>query len=87
MLQLPKVHVKTMEAVKTIKDKDTTFTNNIISVEEDVMHKTTVIGTKAVVFESTVILHITFGHRECVPTREKLQYPRRRTPEGRGVVQ
>ena len=54
-----RVHVKTMEAVKTIEDVDTTVTNPIIVVEEDTVHNTIVIGEEAVVVVQTVILHIT----------------------------
>ena len=47
--------------------KDTTVTNQIIAVEEDAVQNTTVIGTETVVVESTLILHITVEHTECVP--------------------
>ena len=54
-----------------------------ITVEEDAVHNTTVIGAKAVVVESTVILHITVVHTECVPiwaqTSEPWQTDTRRT--------
>ena len=52
------MHVKTMEAVKTMEDMDTTATNPIIAVEEDAVHNTTGIGAEAVVVKSTVILLI-----------------------------
>ena len=55
-------HVNNIEATIIIEDVDTTATNPVITVEEDVAHKTTGIGTEAVVVEPTVILHITAGH-------------------------
>ena len=62
MLQRLRLHVNTMEVVKTMEDEDTTVTNQIIAVEEDTVHNTTRIGTEAAVVNSTVILHITVGH-------------------------
>ena len=59
-------HVMSMEADKIMEDVDTTSTNQITAVKEDAAHKTTVIGTDAVVVKPTVILHITVGHTECV---------------------
>ena len=50
------VHTKIME------DVDITATNPVTTVEEDAEHKTTVIGTDAVVVEPMSILHITVGH-------------------------
>ena len=50
-----------------MEDLDTTATNPFIKVEEEAAHKTTVIDAEAVVFDPTVILHITVGHTECVP--------------------
>ena len=52
-----------------MEDLDTTATNPFIKVEEEAAHKTTVIDAEAVVFDPTVILHITVGHTECVPIR------------------
>ena len=63
------VNVKTMEAAKIMEDVDTTETNTVTTVEEYATHKTTVIGTEAVVVEPIVILNITVGHTECVPIR------------------
>ena len=71
MLQRLRVRIKTMEAVKTMEDVDTTVTNTIIAVEEDKVYSTTVIGAEAVMVEATLILHITVGHMECVPIRAK----------------
>ena len=68
-------HFKTMEAVKIMEDEDTTETNPVTAVEEDAAHKTTGIGAEVVVVEPTVILHITIGHTECVPIREKTAGP------------
>ena len=45
---------------------DTTATNQVTEVEEDMAHKTTGIGAEAVMVNPTVILHITVGHTECV---------------------
>ena len=77
MLQRPIVHVKTMEASKIMEDVDTTATNPVSAFEEDVAHKTTGIGTEAVVVEPTVILHITDGHTECVPIQIKTAGPQK----------
>ena len=55
-------HVKTMGAMNIMEDLDTTATNPFTKVEEDMAHKTTKIGTEAVVVEPTVILHITVGY-------------------------
>ena len=77
MLKHLRVNTKTTEAVnnmedaKTMEDLDTTVTNKIIVVEEDAVHNTAGIGAEAVVGMSTVILHITVGHTECVPIRSK----------------
>ena len=65
IIQCHMVHTKIME------DVDITATNPVTTVEEDAEHKTTVIGTDAVVVEPMSILHITVGHTECVPFREK----------------
>ena len=54
---------------------DTTATNPVIAVEEDTLHKTTGIGTEVVVLDSTVILHITVGHTECVPIQANTAGP------------
>ena len=70
-MQRLRVNGKTMDAVKTMEDVDTTVTNPIIFVEEDGVHNTTGIDTDAVVVDSTVILHITFGHTEFFPIRAK----------------
>ena len=43
-LQRLRVHVKTMEAVKTMDDVDTTVTNPIIAVKDYAVHNTTGIG-------------------------------------------
>ena len=59
-----------------MEDVDTTATNPVIAVEEDAAHKTTVIGVEAVVVEAIVILHITFGHKECVPISAKTAVPK-----------
>ena len=66
-MQRLRLHVKTMEAVKTMEYEDTTVINQIITVEKYTVHNTTGIGAEAVMVESTVILHITVGHTECVP--------------------
>ena len=58
-----------------MEDVDITATNTVTAVEEDVVHKTTVIGMEAMVVDPTVILHITIGHTECVPIREKTVGP------------
>ena len=71
MLQRLRVNVTTMEAAKTMEDEDTAVTNKIIAVKKDEVHNTTGIGAEAVVVESTVIVHITVGHTECVPIRAK----------------
>ena len=55
-------HVKTMGAMNIMEDVDTTATNPFTEVEGDMAHKTTKIGTEAVVVEPTVILHITVGY-------------------------
>ena len=55
-----------------MEEVDTTATNPVIVVEEDAAHKTTVIGVEAVVVEAIVILHITFGHTECVPIQANI---------------
>ena len=68
-------HAKTMEASNTMEDVYTMATNQVIAVEEDVVHKTTVIGADAVVVDPIVILHITVGHTEYVPIREKNARP------------
>ena len=60
-----------MEAINTMEEVDIVVTNPVIAAKEDAVNKTTEIGVEAVVFESTVILHITVEHTECVPTREK----------------
>ena len=70
-------HVKTMDTVKIMEDMDTMATNTVIAVREDAAHKTTGIGAKAVVVETTVILHITVGHTECVPSRAKIELTQR----------
>ena len=49
MLQCLRVHVKTMEAVKTMDDVDTTVTNPIIAVKDYAVHNTTGIGAYEVV--------------------------------------
>ena len=74
-MQRLRLHVKTMEAVKTMEYEDTTVINQIITVEKYTVHNTTRIGAEAVMVESTVILHITVGHTECVPIREKTAGP------------
>ena len=48
-------------------DVDSTETNPVIAVKEDVAHKTMGIGVDDVLVYPTVILHITVGHAECVP--------------------
>ena len=58
-----------------MEDVDTTETNPVIASKEDAAHKTTGIGAEVVVVEPTVILHITIGHTECVPIREKTAGP------------
>ena len=68
-------HVNNIEATIIIEDVDTTATNPGTTVEEDAAHKTTGIGAEFVVVEPTVILHITIGHTECVPIREKTAGP------------
>ena len=75
MLQRLRVYVTTMEAAKTMEDEDTAVTNKIIAVKKDEVHNTTGIGAEAVVVESTVIVHITVGHTECVPIRAKTAGP------------
>ena len=77
MLQRLRVHIKNMEAVKTMEDEDTTVTNQIIAVEEDAVHNTMGIGAEAEVVESTGILHINVGHTECVTIRENTAGPRK----------
>ena len=59
-----------------MEDVDTTVPNTIIAVKEDVVYNTTVIGAEAVLVDSTVILHITFGHTECVPIQTNTSVPR-----------
>ena len=76
MLQRLRVPVKIMEAVKNMDNMDTTVTNPGIAVKEDVVHKPTWIGAEDVVVESTVILHITVGHIECVPIQANTAGPR-----------
>ena len=68
MMQQTMEHVKTMETAKIMEYMDTMATNPVIAVREDAAHKTTGIGAEAMVVEPTVILHITAGHTECVPT-------------------
>ena len=51
-----------MAHARTMVDADITATNPVTLVEEDVDHKTRVIGAEAVAVEPTVILHITVGH-------------------------
>ena len=60
-----------MGAAKTTKEVDITENNKVTAAEEDAEHKIMGIGAEAVVVEPTVILHITVGHTECVPIREK----------------
>ena len=81
MLQRPVAHFKTMEAANIIEDVDATVTNTVTAVKEYTVHKTTGIGTEAVVVEPTVILHVTVGNTECV-----IQEPIRCPPKGRSVV-
>ena len=68
-------HVNTMEAAKVMEDMDTTSTNPVIAVKEDVAHKTTGIDAEAVVVKPTVILHITIRHTQYVPIRVKTAGP------------
>ena len=56
-------------------NEDTMVKNQIIALEEDVVHNTTGIGADVMVVKSTVILHITVGHTECVPIRAKTGGP------------
>ena len=74
MLHSLMVHINTME------DMNTTVTNPIIVVKENAVHNTTGIGADSVVVETTVILHITVGHTECVPIRKIHQDPGIQTP-------
>ena len=68
-------HVKTMKSAQIMEDVDTMATNPVITVEENAAHKTTGIGAEAVVVNSTLILHITVGHTECVPIQVKTAGP------------
>ena len=58
-----------------MEDVDITATNTVTTVEEDVKHKTTGIGTEAMVVEPAVISHVTVGHTYCVPIRAKAAGP------------
>ena len=75
MLQCLRVHIKTMGSIKTMEDVDTTVTNPIIAVKEDVVHNTTGIGVEAMVVMTIVILLVTVGHTECVPIQENTAGP------------
>ena len=54
---------------------DNTAINTVTAVEEDMKHRTTEIGAKAVVVKPTVILHIYIGNTECVPIRVETSGP------------
>ena len=86
MLQLPTGHVKTMEDSNIMEEVDTMATNPVIAVEGDAAHKTTGIGAEAVVFDPTVILHITIGNTECVPIQTKTSGTQQKDKKGRGAV-
>ena len=60
-----------------MEDADIMATNPVTAVDKDSDHKTTGIGAKAVVVETTVILHITVGHTECVPSQAKIELTQR----------
>ena len=62
MLQRFMAHVMTMEAVNTMEDVDTIVTNPVIAAEEGALHKTTGIGTEALVVEPILILNFTVRH-------------------------
>ena len=68
-------YIKTMGDDDIMEELDTTVTNPVTAVEEDVAHKTIEIGAEAVVVEPTLILKITVGHTECVPIRIKTEGP------------
>ena len=56
---------------------DITATKPVTAVEEDAEHKTMGIGVGDVVVYPTVILHLTVGHIECLPIREKTAGPQK----------
>ena len=60
-----------------MEDADIMATNPVTAVKEDVDYKTTRIGAEGVVVEPTVILHINFGHTECVPIQANIAGPER----------
>ena len=68
-------HFKTMGDDKIMENMDTTATNPVAAVREDVANKTTEIGAEAVVVEPTVILPFAVGHTECVSIRVKTSVP------------
>ena len=64
-----------MAHAKTVEEVDTTATNPVTAVKEDAAHKTMGINAEAVMVNTTVILHITVGHKECVPIQAETSGP------------
>ena len=74
-------HIKTMSDSNIMEDVGITATNPVTTAEEYKVHKTTRIGAEAVVVETTVRLHITVGHTECVPIRKNTAVPQHMATE------
>ena len=76
-MQCHMANVKNIGATTIMEDVDITATNQVTAVEEYAVHKKKIIGADAVMTETTIILHITVGHTECVLIRSKTAGPHR----------